>query len=656
MDSQIRRFIERSPLLFIASRNAEGALDISPRGGQPSVARVSDAGAILLPDYMGNKRLDTIGNILAAPEIGLMFVARGQNRVLRLRAKARVSTEAADLATFPADELPLMSVLILSPLAAEFTESSAFDRAGFWIDPSQRKPAMDLLGALLQDFDQLKGAGQSPVHKPTEEETLIAQSGLRAHYGGSSDLVRNKVYATAGGNTAAFIAEAGFVVIARYDAQGAIHMDLTGEGPLSPDLQSNSAAYGLRLPPEALGPPLAERQEIAVMASQPGRPEILRMNGHYTARDGGADLRITPQEIFFHCPLALSRSRVWMKDQTLPWAGRRRFTCVSRRIESPDVMSFVLRPEDSAALPAITAGQYVTLSLPQDPVDPPRRRSYSVVAQPDPHHLQIAVRRLGAEGLSDLLHNALTPGQTVLVGVPAGHFTLAAPSARPTVLISAGVGITPLLPMLRDLAQQAGPPVWFIHAARDQHHHLFASEVRDIAAQAAREIHILSAYSRAGDAQSCDLRGRISVAQLAHRLPLAQADVYICGPDAFMADLRKDLIAQGLPPDQIRTEAFLDQAGPLEDIAGLAQGQKPAKIALQRSKLVLDWAPKDGSLLDLLIAHQVKVSYSCRMGDCQSCLQKLLTGQTLSLPDTEVSEGHVLLCQAVPCGDLALDL
>lgn len=661
MDERMRRFVESAPLLFLASRNAAGALDVSPRGGQPAVLRIAPDGRWLLPDVMGNKRLDTIGNILADPQVAGLLIRRGSAEVLSFRARAEVSFSADLLALFPADDLPLMSVLVLTPHRVAFATTTAFDRAGFWLDPARRRAPMDLLAVLRADFAAQAADGASPVIKGGEDERLLAEHGLRKIYGDQSALVRSKVYATAKAGTQGYLDEARFVVIARADRDGGITMDLSGEGPLTLEPGANQAAYRLTLPTEAaqVVPP-ADPAECAVLASVPGRAEIVRINGTWTDRQG-PDARpavaITPREIYFHCPLALTRSRVWMADRPVPWTGRRRFTCVSVQDESPDIRSFVLEPADRAPVPPVPPGQYVSVSLPGDPVDPPRRRSYSVSGQPDGRHLRISVRRIGAGGLSDLLHDRLVPGAAVLLGVPGGRFVLETDSARPVVLVAAGVGATPLLPMLARLAATPGAPVWFVQAARDGAHHPFAAEVAALAAGAQRPVHLRTALSQPRASDRADLTGRLSADWLAAQAPVAEADIYLCGPAAFMDDLATGLAACGADPARIRAERFQTQDGPLAPMAALATKGVPCTVTFRKSGLTTAWEPASGTLLDLAIRHRVDLSWSCRMGDCQSCVQKLLEGRVDHLGEDEplLGEGQVLMCQAVPLGDLVLD-
>ncbi|WP_333827989.1 FAD-binding oxidoreductase [Pararhodobacter sp.] len=675
MDQDTRRFIEQATLLFIASRNAAGALDVSPRGGLPSVVRVNEDGRLLLPDYRGNRRLDTLGNVLARPEVALILLNRGAGRFLRLQAKAEISLEPKVLAAFPADENPPCSVMVLTPGAMQFVDSTAFSRAGFWLDPQGRKAPLDLMTILSDDFRRHAQAGRKPVMKDEAEEALLQSAGLREHYTASSEAVATKVYASAEAGTQAFIAEASFIVLAREAADGAITMDLTGEGPLRDLAARNWQGFALALPP-ALPPALPQadappRGECGLLAIAPGRSEALRVNGLYEdsldqdSTGQGRALTIAPREIYFHCSAALSRSRIWAEARQQPWFGQRRFICTARQQESPDVMSFLLRPQDEAPVGRFEPGQYVTVSLPGDSATPPRKRAYSLSGQPDAQTLQVTVRRLGKGGLSDALHEKLVPGAEALLGVPAGQFVLSPAPERPVILVSAGIGVTPLLPMLERLAQSAGAPVWFVHGARDKAHHVFAARSRAIADSSKRPVTLVTAFSRAEGADSGDgsgdrpgpLSGRLDAAMIAALAPVAEADIYLCGPEAFMETLRAGLTGLGADAGRIRTERFLDQGALAAGMAGRAAGRPGAAVTFARSRRTLNWTPASGSILDLALAHGLDIAYSCRLGDCQTCVQRVVSGaaEHLGATDIPLGPGQAMLCQAVPRGDLTLD-
>lgn len=654
IDQTARDFIDRSPLLFIASRNAEGRLDVSPRGGQPSVLRrmTEEDGTeqLLLPDLKGNRRLDTLGNILAQPEVTLLLLARHDDRILEIRARARISTDARHIRAFPADEMPPLSVLVLTPLALSLRDTPALQEALFWHD--HHRAPIDVIEAVTADTRHFAEVGEPPVIKDAAEEDLLHESGVRAAYGSPSELVRNKVSRGAGPGAAGFMAEASLLVAAR-DREGVVAMDLHGGTPIRPGPDRNNPTHMLELP-ESLG---GAEGEAGLLAIVPGRNETLRINGVVTPGD---QPRLAPREVFFHCAASLSRSHIRDDTPPAPWTGQRRFLCTATSRETPDVMSFRLTPDDDAPLGPVTPGQYVSVSLPDDPVKPARRRSYSVSGRPQDRTLRITVRRLGAGGLSDLLHDSLTPGRPVLLGPPAGSFTLpdddAATGPRPVVLIGAGVGMTPIVPMLDQLAV-AGTTrdIWVFQAARTTGDLVLGAEVKTLATRGGARVRVITALSRADDHAACDHRGRLSAHVIAAHVPVAEAEFMICGPESFMADLRHALTEMGARPDAIRTEGFGADRGARSEAWRL---RPAAQVTFAKTGQTATWTPEDGTLLDLALSLGIDVPHSCRMGDCQSCLTKLRdgTGDHPGLDFPAPAPGRLLLCCAVPDGDIVLEI
>ncbi|MEO9338844.1 pyridoxamine 5'-phosphate oxidase family protein [Mesorhizobium sp. SB112] len=662
MDARARSFIETATLLFIASRNAAGGMDVSPRGGQPSVVRLRDDGNLLLPDYVGNRRLDTMGNVLSNPAVALILLNKQKDEYLRIRAKAEISRSEADIAMFPADENPPISVMVLTPLALESIESTAFARSGLWVDPSDRKLPLDLMDILVKDAHWQGGRGRKPVALDAAGEGNLARSGLRELYGTPSSPVQAKVYSTAGPGTQALLDKARFTIFARGDGKDGIALDLIGGVTLQPDSTANKPSFLLALPHDQFKDcTLPQSGECALLAVEPGQCETVRMNGVYRVLppDNEAEdrLNITPEETYFHCSAAFARSRIWTDARAAAWTGQRSFSCVAKLSESPDVMSFVLAPRDNAPLGVVTPGQYVTVSLPRDESQPQRRRCYSVSSVPDGRSLRITVRRIGKGGVSDLLHDKVEPGDEVLVAAPAGGFVLDSAPSRAVVLVSAGVGITPLLAMLEELGREAADrDVWFIHAARDADHHLFREEALQIAKQSEAAIRLFTAYSRSRHDEACDHCGRLDAPTIATLVQLSSADFYICGPDDFMSSLRQGLVALGASPESIRTEAFKPLAGVFPGtISGV--GLATCQVKFARSGKTATWKPESRSLLDLALANAVDVQYSCRNGDCQSCVQRVVSG-VVDYPAGDepfLTYGQVLLCQAIPRGNLVLD-
>ena len=553
--------------------------------------------------------------------------------------------------------------MVLTPTRMEFVESQAFAEGGFWIDPADRKPPLDVLDIYESDGKWQADGGRKPVHYDAAAERRLAETGLRDFYGTPSRLVQDKVYSTAGPGFMGFIDVARFIVFAHEGAAGEILVDLVGGSPLRLEPGTNRQSLLLDLRHEGAAASATQHAaEFAILASEPGRADNIRLNGSYrevgSRPDGRRRLSVHPEEIYFHCSAAFARSRIWTDSRPVAWSGRRSFVCVSKTRESPDVMSFVLEPRDPVPVGDAAPGQYVTISLPHDGEPVPRRRCYSISAVPDARSLRISVRRVGDDGVSALLHDKVGVGDEVFVGPPAGQFILDSAPPRTVALVSAGVGITPLLPMAEHLAREAlGRDVWFIHAARDAKHHLFGEEARRIAGANPR-IRLLTAYSRPQAGDICHHRGRLDARAIAAHVPIADTDFYICGPEAFMASLSRGLADLGAAPESIRTEAFeQNSAGTGLVLSGTFAERPPCTVTFARSDKRVTWTPEAGSLLDLALANGVEVQYSCRSGECQSCVQRIVSGGA-SYPSGEepiLARGQVLLCQAIPRADIALD-
>jgi len=224
--------------------------------------------------------------------------------------------------------------------------------------------------------------------------------------------------------------------------------------------------------------------------------------------------------------------------------------------ESDDVTSFVFEARDGGPLPDFEAGQHLPIELDVPGLPSPVRRTYSLSGAPGDRRYRISVKREPRGVASRHLHDRVDPGAILSARPPAGDFVLHG-GKSPIVLVSAGVGVTPMLSMLHALAADGEDrPVRFVHGARDGRHHPLADEVRDLAAsRAGIDIHF--AYSRPleGDAGH-DSQGRVDGALLARLAPEADANYYLCGPASFMASVQTDLEGRGVPPAQIHTESF----------------------------------------------------------------------------------------------------
>lgn len=251
------------------------------------------------------------------------------------------------------------------------------------------------------------------------------------------------------------------------------------------------------------------------------------------------------------------------------WNGRRPFV-VHRKVRESDIItSFYLKPQDGGLLPAFQPGQYVTLNM-QHPTTPTTPRNYSLSDRPDQNFYRISVKREPGTppGLvSNYLHDHVREGDVLPLGPPCGEFTLTVGERwQPIVLISGGVGLTPLLSMLKTLAHRgADAPVYFIHGTRNSATHAFADEVRTIAAQRPNVRSQVSYNEPLPNDLShhrCDRIGTINMSVLQDLLPNNDAHFYLCGPKPFMACLYQGLQEWDVPTARIHMEFF----GPKEEL------------------------------------------------------------------------------------------
>jgi ferredoxin-NADP reductase/MOSC domain-containing protein YiiM len=336
--------------------------------------------------------------------------------------------------------------------------------------------------------------------------------------------------------------------------------------------------------------------------------------------------------------------------------------------ESASVSSIVLAAADGTALPAARAGQYLTLRI-TGAGQPAPVRSYSLSAAADGGTYRISVKQEPHGVVSSYLNRDLRPGTMLDVAAPRGDFVLG-DGAGPVLLISAGIGVTPVLSMLHQLAaSHSERDIRWLHGARSPREDAFAAEAHGLLASLpqARE-HLF--YSAATPAERRDVHaasGRITTEALASLAIPASASAYVCGPASFMADMRDALIALGVDPAAIRTELFgaLAATNP-----GLVARDRPAPhqppgpaatgplVTFARSGIATPFSAGRPNVLDLADACDVPTRWSCRTGVCHTCITPLLSGEISYDPDPlePPAGGEVLICCARPGTDIVLDM
>ena len=350
------------------------------------------------------------------------------------------------------------------------------------------------------------------------------------------------------------------------------------------------------------------------------------------------------------------------------WAGFRPLRVTRKAQETATVTSIYLAPDDGPQLPRARPGQYVTLRVPAG--DPPPVRSYSLSSAPGASAYRISVKLTEHGLVSGYLHRTLREGAVLDVAAPRGDFVLE-DGAEPVVLISAGIGATPVLAMLHELsAQKTEREVWWLHAARSRDEHALAAEASDLLAALpdAREHIFYSAGAQKGPVlEPHATAGRMTGGRLAELgIPL-RATAYICGPDAFMKDASEALAGLGIPAGHVRTELFgamsafnpgvtaRDRPAPHQPASKAGTGPL---VTFARSGLSVRYDTDLRSLLDLADACDVPTRWACRSGVCHTCVTPLLSGDVdySPRPLEPPPAGQLLPCCSRPRTDLVLDM
>jgi anaerobic selenocysteine-containing dehydrogenase/ferredoxin-NADP reductase len=333
------------------------------------------------------------------------------------------------------------------------------------------------------------------------------------------------------------------------------------------------------------------------------------------------------------------------------WSGFRRMRVSDKTTEVEGITVLTLTPTDGAVLAPFSAGQFVSIRLPQ-PGPIGSSRSYSLIDAPRsaPSSYSIAIRRHEGGALSGLL-SELQIGDLIEATAPAGHFTLPIDNEFPVVLVAAGIGITPFLSLLRQARMGTGPEIHLYYGSRNGKQHAFGDEIGAIAAGSDR-IKVHTFYSRpAVDELAPFRKGRLGVEHIDRSLIERRARFYMCGPDDMLATMRQGLARRGVPDFEIFYERFVAAR------SSPATMVQPREVHFARQKKTVRWHFEDGSLLDLAEKHDIALPSGCRTGQCESCAIGVLAGEFGHFVDVAVDEDNACLgCQAYPLSDMVLDI
>jgi ferredoxin-NADP reductase/MOSC domain-containing protein YiiM len=348
------------------------------------------------------------------------------------------------------------------------------------------------------------------------------------------------------------------------------------------------------------------------------------------------------------------------------WVGFRRMQVARLVRESDAVTSVYLRSVDAGgALPMPLPGQYVSVRL-SGAGDPAPIRNYSLSAV-GPDNYRISVKRESRGLASGYIGTTLTAGEQIDVAAPRGQFVLDEADG-PVVLLSAGIGATPVLAMLRALADRVSTrAIWWLHTASGPSTRVFAYETDQLVHSLPNaRSHIFYTTDTGEQSEPGVTRGRLDRAALAGLGLPVDATVYLCGPSGFMAAMTAALTDLGLADNQVHTEVFAslsainpgvvdtDRPAPHPPVSA---GLGPA-VSFARAGITTAFDENLSSLLEMAEACDVPTRWSCRTGVCHTCVTPLLSGGvSYSIdPLVEPDAGQVLLCCTRPDSAVVLDL
>lgn len=357
-------------------------------------------------------------------------------------------------------------------------------------------------------------------------------------------------------------------------------------------------------------------------------------------------------------------------NESLEWKDWRKFV-VDRKVKESDVItSFYLKPLDGGMIPNFTPGQFLTIQLdiPEQPKPIIRTYSLSDYSKSSTNY-RLSIKRepappdtIAPPGVaSNFMHDQIQEGSIILAKPPAGKFVLDVNSLEPAVLISNGVGITPMISMAKAVSLiNPQRHIWFLHGARDSSLHAFRDEVNAIAASNPN-LHIVYCYSRPNltDVGKFQHKGYVDAnlikdvvaPEMQNFCSSTDATYFLCGSASFMDSLRNGLREFGVPNDKVLFESFAkSKPKKSEQIQEVRQDSDSREIVFSETGKTFNWNPSDGTILEFAEANDIFPDHSCRIGVCGTCACKISEGEVdyEETPSASVESGSVLICVSKP--------
>ena len=708
-------------------------IDVSHRGGLPGFVIVAHESLLLFPDYPGNCLFNTLGNIEVDPRCGLLFMDFDTGDCLQLTGEAAILWEPEHVRRFPGAErvvsFQVEDVIYIEaalPLTWRFQDYSPvfdeFETMDAEAPVSEPHAPMKLKFVNVsmprdiehEDKSVTTGIFKTPVDGRTMLRRLNLEGDRQADLWGHGGAFR-AVYAYPFEHYAYWERELG-----RSDfTSGQFGENFTVEGMLDDDIcvgdvfriggallevsQPRIPCYKLAIKMGVDG-----FQNRFLQSGKVGFYLRVLEEGEVEAGDAIKLVRRDPRNLtvaevsnllfFDKDNLDAIRQALQIPALSHGWKGSfqerlakaeisaqsrpgfRDFVVDRKEPESETITSFYLVPDDAAALPEFEPGQFLTFQLDIPGQKKPVIRTYSLSDSPNPEYYRVSIKREPAPpdqpdvppGLSsNYFHDRVEVGTKLRVGAPRGKFHLDQGSERPIVLLSGGVGLTPMVSMMNAIVRSGSRrPVWFVHGVRNGREHAVGGHIRRTAEENAN-IHVHIRYSAADlndvEGHDYDSRGRVDIPLLKQLLPFDDYDFYLCGPPPFMKSLYCGLLSLSVPEARIHYE-FFGPGSILQDVAEPASQREmpPAEaelvggiqVAFARSGLTVGWDPGCDSILDLAERQGLSPDYSCRSGICHTCISEIVEGEVeyLEEPLDDPGPGQILICCARPKTSLVIEI
>lgn len=369
------------------------------------------------------------------------------------------------------------------------------------------------------------------------------------------------------------------------------------------------------------------------------------------------------------------------KANNAGWQDWHNFVVTRKVKESKEITSFYLEPEDKKEIPNFQPGQYLTIKLEVPGQKKPAIRTYTLSDYTEPcEHYRLSIKReQRPEGqdvpdglVSNFMHDRVQKETVIAAKPPSGKFFLDVHDPLLAVLVSNGVGITPMISMVKAASltnnsasdSPSNPrPILFVHGARNGHSHAFREELKQLGEQNPN-LTVHYAYSRPTqeDAGQYQTTGHLDADLVQRLVAKRDAEFYLCGSPPFLKSLREGLQNAGVPENRIFFEVFttgrpgVTEKEPATNTA--TSTAETAEITFTKFGKTTTWTPQDGTILEFAEANGLNPPYSCRQGICGTCECKLQEGEVEydQDPIADVESGSILICISRPKTALVIEV